>query len=600
MLSALPCMACRGRLPVRTASVQAVPSRLVLCAAIVSAYLIMSAAAAEVARAGSYRVWSCTDVNFASVPTTDGTAGWSPQVGPAAKENRCSSADPNPAGRYLLSVLTAQAGMQGEVTDGWTFTVPTNTDLLGVELWWQGSTPASGFSIDIQSPNPKGYWDILAHHPYPFGDGAPYASANYWSLPGPAYPNVLPTPPPTSFQARTVCEADCGTRAGLNAWFKIYRARFTFGDYLAPSGSVNGPLVERPVLRGTVSATVSGNDTGGGVYLARLYVDDQLADQSTFPGQMCQDHDPGGDPYEFAAPTPCPSSATTSLRLDTRQLAGDALHRLRVDVVDAAGNATTLANQQAYVLGAAPDGFYDPVQRKWFNPDANADSPRAPNGQGAGPAKATMRFGVRRGAGHARTTYVTSRVVSIRGRPTVVGHLKDKAGHAITGARVWLGECPKAATCRITQGPFLTSRRGGFSTRLAAGHPSRHAQLLYFPWTDSNEVYASKKLRLGVRARVTLRVRPRVVRNGQSVRFAGSMRVPVLASGLTGTLQTLDGATWRVFKVVHISRSGRFSARYRFRRSSGVRYRFRFRISGRQPGMRYDSGVSPTVRVRVR
>jgi hypothetical protein len=561
----------------------------------------MSAAAAGVARAGTYRVWSCTDANFASVPTTDGTAGWSPQAGPGTKENRCSSADPNPAGRYLLSVLTAQAGMQGEVTDGWTFTVPTSTDLRGVELWWQGSTPGSGFSIDIESPNPRGYWDILAHHPYPFGDAAPYASANYWSLPGAAYPNVLPTPAPTSVQVRTVCEADCGSRAGLNAWFKIYRARFTFGDYSAPSGSVSGPLVQRPVLRGVVAATVNGRDTGGGVYLARLYVDDQLVDQKTFPGQMCQDHDPGGDSYEFAAPTPCPSSATASLSLDTRQLAGDALHRLRVEVVDAAGNATTLANQQAFVLGAAPDGFYDPVQRKWFNPDADPDSPRAPNGQDAGPAKALLRFGVRRGAGHHRhATYVTSRVVSLRGRPTVVGRLRDKAGHAIARARLWLGECAKGSTCRITQGPFVTSRRGGFSTRLAAGRPTRQAQLLYFPWTDSNDVYASKKLRLGVRARVTLRVRPRVVSNGQSVRFAGSMRVPLLASGLTGTLQTLDGATWRVFKVVHIGSSGRFSARYRFRRSSGVRYRFRLRVSGRQPGMRYDSGISPTVRVRVR
>jgi hypothetical protein len=90
------------------------------------------------------------------------------------------------------------------------------------------------------------------------------------------------------------------------------------------------------------------------------------------------------------------------------------------------------------------------------------------------------------------------------------------------------------------------------------------------------------------------------VRNGRTVRFAGSIRVPALASGLTGTLQTLDGANWRVFKVVHIGSSGRFSARYRFRRSSGVRYRFRIRISGSQPGMPYDSGISPIVRVRVR
>ena len=72
----------------------------------------------------------------------------------------------------------------------------------------------------------------------------------------------------TSFHVLVVCETDCQTRAGLSGWFKIYRARITLGDDVPPTGDVTGPLVERPLLRGTVSATVNGHDTGGGVYLA--------------------------------------------------------------------------------------------------------------------------------------------------------------------------------------------------------------------------------------------------------------------------------------------------------------------------------------------
>ena len=572
--------------------------------------IALTSVGAPVAHAGSYRVWSCTDANGASVPTTDGTAGWSnatspggsPVLGGAAKENRCSSADPNPAGRYLLAVLTAQAGMSGEWADGWSFTVPGSTVLRQIELWWQGSiSDTAGFYIHIESPNPDGSFAILDNRGFPWGSNAPYADTNYWSLPGAAYPNTLPTPPPSVFHVLAVCQPDCATRAGLSAWFKIYRARFTLGDDSPPAGDVSGPLVERPVLRGVVSATVNGRDTGGGVYLARLYVDDQLVDQGTFPGEQCRDHDPGGDPYEFAAPKPCPGSAATTLSLDTRRLAGDALHRLRIDVVDAAGNVTTLATQDAYVLGSAPDGFYDAASHKWFNPDANADSPRARNGTDAGLAKPVMDFAVRHRSKHSRRpAHVRSRVVSLRGRPTVVGHLRDTGRHAIAGARVWLGECAKGGTCRITQGPFVTSRRGGFSARLAAGRPTRQVYLLYFPWTDSNEVYAATALRLGVRARVTLRVRPRVVRNGHSVRFAGSLRVPILPGELTGALQTLDAGRWRIFKIVHISSTGRFAGRYRFHRSANVRYHFRVRVSGAQAGMRYDSGISPTVRVRVR
>jgi hypothetical protein len=243
-------------------------------------------------------------------------------LGGAAKENRCSSADPNPAGRYLLAVLTAQAGMSGEWADGWSFTVPGSTVLRQIELWWQGSiSDTAGFYIHIESPNPDGSFAILDNRGFPWGSNAPYADTNYWSLPGAAYPNTLPTPPPSVFHVLAVCQPDCATRAGLSAWFKIYRARFTLGDDSPPAGDVSGPLVERPLLRGAVSATVNGRDTGGGVYLARLYVDDQLIDQSSFPGEQCRDHDPGGDPYEFVAPKPCPASAATTISLDTRRLA---------------------------------------------------------------------------------------------------------------------------------------------------------------------------------------------------------------------------------------------------------------------------------------
>ena len=168
--------------------------------------IALTSVGAPVAHAGSYRVWSCTDANGASVPTTDGTAGWSnatspggsPVLGGAAKENRCSSADPNPAGRYLLAVLTAQAGMSGEWADGWSFTVPGSTVLRQIELWWQGSiSDTAGFYIHIESPNTDGSFAILDNRGFPWGSNEPYADTNYWSLPGAAYPNTLPTPPPS-------------------------------------------------------------------------------------------------------------------------------------------------------------------------------------------------------------------------------------------------------------------------------------------------------------------------------------------------------------------------------------------------------------------
>ncbi|MBB4662527.1 hypothetical protein [Conexibacter arvalis] len=59
-------------------------------------------------------------------------------------------------------------------------------------------------------------------------------------------------------------------------------------------------------------------------------------------GGACRDVEPGNDdPYEFAAPQPCPVSASGSFGFDTRGLR-DGEHRLKVEVEDVAGNVALL------------------------------------------------------------------------------------------------------------------------------------------------------------------------------------------------------------------------------------------------------------------
>jgi hypothetical protein len=567
---------------------------------------VVLGAFATPARAGSYRVWSCTDGAGRAAPVTDGQSGWFPDPSPSGAD-LCGTAGDDSSRRFLYNELWSRP----YTLRGWAFIAPGATRITRAELWWQGWVAPGAQGRIVISNDGVVYTPVLLHTA-PFGGDSPYDAANYADLPNLGALQVEADawcPTGGDPGAGPPCYQDPPSKI---AWLKIYRARLTLADNAAPTGRASdGGLIDEAPLRGRASVTVTGHDDGGGLYLVRVLDGAGIVAQTTFPGASCAPRD-AGDPYAFASPKPCPTDASAAVTVDTTRLAEGVPHRIRVQVLDAAGNAITVLDRQVFVDnlsdapafadGAAPPGFYDRARRKWFNPDANWDAPRRPNGQRAGTATPTLRFAKRTRSRRHRTRikYARTRIVTMQGRPTVVGRLRDGARHAIAGARVWLGECAKGGTCRITGGPFLTSRRGRFATRLAAGRPTRRVHLLYFPWTDSNEVYSARPIRLRVRARVTLHITPDVVRNGQSIRFAGGLHVPTVPAHVTGALQVLDGQKWRTFKSVRISSDGRFEAHYRFRRSFNVRYRFRTRVSGAQTGMRYESGISPIIPVTVR
>ena len=242
-------------------------------------------------------------------------------------------------------------------------------------------------------------------------------------------------------------------------------------------------------------------------------IDDQLVNQNTFPGEQCRDHDPGGDPYEFVAPKPCPPSAATTISLDTRRLTGDG-RSTRINVVDAAGNATTLATQDAWEPRSAPDGSTTRPPEVVQPRRERRRAARSQRQHVAGAAKPLINFAVRRNSKHLpHTAYMKSRVVSLRGRPTVVGRLRDTARHAIGGAHVLargVHEGRHAGSRRVRSSPISARRLLGTPCR----RPPDPAGFCTSRGRTATRCMRPSQLRLGVRARVTLRVRPRVVRQG--------------------------------------------------------------------------------------
>ena len=135
--------------------------------------------------------------------------------------------------------------------------------------------------------------------------------------------------------------------------------------------------------------------------------------------------------------------------------------------------------------------------------------------------------------------------------------------------------------------------------RLAAG-PSRRVRIEYRLHTGDVPPVAADEVRLDVRAGVTLKIRPRHLRGGRTIRLRGRLlAAPATRLGKVITLQARERGRWRDFKSARTRRGGRFATRYRF--TSGARGTFPIRAVARaDAAYPYATGRSRTVRVRVR
>jgi hypothetical protein len=147
-----------------------------------------------------------------------------------------------------------------------------------------------------------------------------------------------------------------------------------------------------------------------------------------------------------------------------------------------------------------------------------------------------------------------------------------------------------------------TGEQGGFELRLPPG-PSRRVTVA-FAGDGGFEPAYRKPLELRVRAGVTLRAKPELLRTGQVVRLSGRVKTrgaPIPRRGKLVAIQYLEEETrrWRPVLVTRSDHGGRYRARYRFRYVTGraaIRLRATALAEERWP---YVPGSSPPVTVRV-
>lgn len=217
--------------------------------------------------------------------------------------------------------------------------------------------------------------------------------------------------------------------------------------------------------------------------------------------------------------------------------------------------------------------------------------PPAPNGS---PASANARLSASFARGGARRT------VGFGQRAGVRVAVSDELGRPIAGAALQVRTRELHLGAEWLLAPDVTTGAAGRAMLLLEAGPSRRVRLEYRAHIGDVQPAAVDRLRLNVRAGVTLTVRPRRLRGGRAIRLSGRLRdAPLKGIGKIVTLQAHERGRWRDFASARARRRGRFSARYRF--STAARGTFPIRAVARaDAAYPYATGRSPTIHVRVR
>jgi hypothetical protein len=312
------------------------------------------------------------------------------------------------------------------------------------------------------------------------------------------------------------------------------------------------------------------------VYEAIFNVDGQIV-QSTVVnenGGRCRNVGQTRDgTAAFLYVQPCLGSVSAGVGFDTTKV-GNGLHHLIVSVIDAAGNAAPVLDRNITV--------------------ANPGVPGPPNGTNAS-GQATLAAswkGTRK-----------ERLTSSYGRAqTVLGRLTGPGGVPIGGALIDETATPEYAGSKpLAMASPRTGPDGRFEVRVARGESSRTLVFAYRAHIGDALPVATRTLRLGVRAGVSLRVAPRSASVGRSIFFKGVLKGgPPPAGGKQLVLEARSsGGEWIEFDVIRTKAHGRFRASYRFKFPGPASYQFRV-LCKQEADFPFLEAASNVVRVRER
>jgi hypothetical protein len=345
-------------------------------------------------------------------------------------------------------------------------------------------------------------------------------------------------------------------------------AEVTLRESVLPSLAITGgTLISDGAQSGMRSVGYQAVDRESGIAKTEILLDDRVVAVRDFSG------DANRCPHtDWNA---CQEDIVEEISVDTRPVP-DGTYTLGARTTDAAGNTTVTRANSVTVRNQAPHG-------------AAGASP--------GPAP-TAPTGIHVTHVNSTRTFVTSRLIRYGSRATLRGVLRDPTGNPIPNAVVDVllqTERKSSKLRKVTS--RTTDANGRFEYKTNSG-PSRLVRFAYGRNSGDSTYAFTHDVKVKTKAGLTLHVSRSRLRNGQSVRFYGTIRGNKQRKVLE--VQVRQRGRWDTIASVRSDSKGRWSWRYRFKRTyEPTRYKFRARVRT-ESGFPYATGHSRTRSVRVR
>jgi 5-hydroxyisourate hydrolase-like protein (transthyretin family) len=347
---------------------------------------------------------------------------------------------------------------------------------------------------------------------------------------------------------------------------ELQGAEVTLKESVLPTVSINGGTLLSGATQSDVrSVGYEARDQESGVAKTEILFDDRVVAVRDFSGS--QTHCPHID---WNA---CVGHVIEEVPVDTRSVP-DGTYTVGARTTDAAGN--TSLNRASTI-----------TVRNQGTP-SSTPSTQAPSGT----------TGIHVTHLNSTRTLVTSRLIRYGSRATLRGILRDPQGNPIPNVDIDVLLKTERKNSRLRKAKSLrTDSNGRFEYKTNPG-PSRLVRLAYRR-TSADSTYAfSHDVKVKTRAGLTLHTNRTRLRNGQSLRFSGTVRG--LEQRKVLEVQVRQRGQWDTIASVRSNSKGRWSWRYRFKRTfDPTRYSFRARVRT-EAGFPYATGHSRTRSVSVR
>jgi hypothetical protein len=381
---------------------------------------------------------------------------------------------------------------------------------------------------------------------------------------------------------------------------------------IAPGATIaGGSLTTSGIHKGTETVTVDAIDDDSGVRKVELLLDGNVVRTVDYSRDWTKplSEQPAGT-CAFDNWNACPTSQSPAFSVDTR-LVPDGTYGLSTRVTDAAGNVATAQTAQPVAIDNVPD----PIAPKAPDPipgapgangaDGNGGARGANGANGANAATVVLTVNGANGTANAavKATFAGTNRGSINApygkKVLITGRLTAPNGQPITGARVAVQLHDKLVGAQfVTAGEVVTDKDGRFRY-VTTAQRSRTVRFGYRANLEDATFSQITDISLNVIPKVTLRTNKKALRNGQTVRFSGSIAGAPANARKVVELQVKKGKRWMTFQTTRL-RNGKFSARYRFT-ATHRRTVYTFRVRVRQEaGFPFLTGASKQVKVTVR